>query len=66
MNPYEPHDLIASCERTLAAWDKLSLAEQVQWMKRIGLLDREGKTHPDYDWTPERYAHEFGPPPAAP
>ena len=29
MNPYEPHDLIASCERTLATWDKLSLAEQV-------------------------------------
>lgn len=31
----------------------------------LGYLDAGGDIHPDYDWTPERYAREFGPRPAA-
>ena len=60
MNPYEPHDLIASCERTLEVWDRKSQEEKVALLKKFGLLDENGNTHPDYDWTPERYAREFG------
>lgn len=27
---------------------------------RMGLITEEGTLLPDYDWTAERYAHEFG------
>ena len=62
MNPYEPHDLIASCDRALDAWDKKSLEEKVAFFKKIGILNEKGDIHADYDWTPERYAREFGQP----
>ncbi len=59
-NPYEPTDLIESCHRAQAEWDAMTLDEQIEEAKRIGLLDANGKIHPDYDWTPERYAQQYG------
>ena len=66
MNPYTPYDLIAASERALESWKQLSLEEQVAFFKKIGLLDENGDIHPDYDWTAERYAREFGPRTTAP
>ena len=65
MNPYEPHDLIASCDHALEAWEKKSLEEKLSFFKKIGILNENGDIHSDYDWTPERYAREFSPQAAA-
>lgn len=59
-NPYEPKDLIESSKRALAAWDQKTAEEKIAALKRYGLLDTNGDLHPDYEWTPERYAQEFG------
>lgn len=59
-NPYEPTHLIEASRRALAAWDALTLPEQVAELKKLGILGADSKIHPDYDWTPERYAQEFG------
>lgn len=59
-NPYTPVEHIAASQRALAAWDAMTLAEQTAALKAMGLLDANGNIHPDYDWTPERYAQEFG------
>lgn len=60
MNPYTPTDLVDSCDRALAAWDRLTAEEKRASLLQIGLLDEHGRLHPDYDWTSERYEREFG------
>lgn len=60
MNPYAPTDLIESCDRALAAWDRKTPEEKRTAFVEMGLITEDGKLHPDYDWTAERYEREFG------
>ena len=60
MNPYTPTDLIAASDRALDAWDRLTPEEKRAAFVKMGLITADGTLHPDYDWTAERYAREFG------
>ena len=60
MSPYTSTDLVAASDRALAAWDRLTAVEKRAAFVHMGLITEDGKLHPDYDWTAERYEREFG------